>query len=36
MLDLSARRIDATGLGPDGLRGIDVVFHLSTDCHFQV
>lgn len=31
VLDLSARRIDATGLGPDGLHGIDVVYHLSGE-----
>lgn len=31
LLDLPGRRIDATGLGADGLAGIDVVFHLSGE-----
>jgi uncharacterized protein (TIGR01777 family) len=31
LLDLPGRRIDTTGLGPDGLAGIDVVFHLAGE-----
>lgn len=31
VLDLATRRIDASGLGPEGLAGIDVVFHLSGE-----